>query len=207
MYVIASPVGPYYPSGFKAVSLEATSDRVRAWPGGAGAAKLGANYAPCVVPQILASARGHQQNLWLFGEEGYCTEVGTMNFFVAWINEEGQKELITAPLDGTILAGVTRDSLLTLARERLGPEGWLVSEKKFTMDQISKAASEGRLLEAFGSGTAAVVAPIRNINYNGKDVPIPLQKGKEAGVLAEKLHQWVVDIQHGIEEHPWSWKV
>ena len=118
LFIIASPVGPYYPSGFKAVSLEATSDVIRAWPGGVGSSKLGANYAPCVVPQILAAAKGHQQNLWLFGEEGYCTEVGTMNFFVAWENKSGQKELLTAPLDGTILAGITRDSLLALAREK-----------------------------------------------------------------------------------------
>ncbi|MCH1933011.1 branched chain amino acid aminotransferase, partial [Shewanella sp. A25] len=79
LFVIASPVGPYYPTGFKAVSLEATDYAVRAWPGGVGDKKLGANYAPCIVPQLQAASRGFQQNLWLFGEEEYVTEVGTMN--------------------------------------------------------------------------------------------------------------------------------
>ncbi|KAM6533071.1 branched-chain-amino-acid transaminase bat2 [Fusarium falciforme] len=92
LYVIASPVGPYYPTGFKAVSLEATDYAVRAWPGGVGDKKLGANYAPCILPQLQAASRGFQQNLWLFGEEEYVTEVGTMNMFVALKNKEtGQK--------------------------------------------------------------------------------------------------------------------
>jgi branched-chain amino acid aminotransferase len=88
LFVIASPVGPYYPTGFKAVSLEATDYAVRAWPGGVGDKKLGANYAPCIVPQREAMSRGFQQNLWLFGEEEYATEVGTMNFFVAVKNKQ-----------------------------------------------------------------------------------------------------------------------
>ena len=79
LFVIASPVGPYYSSGFKPVSLEATDYAVRAWPGGVGDKKLGANYAPCVKPQLEAAQRGFHQNLWLFGDEGYVTEVGTMN--------------------------------------------------------------------------------------------------------------------------------
>ena len=122
LYVIASPVGPYYPTGFKAISLEATDYAVRAWPGGVGDKKLGANYAPCIVPQMQAASRGFHQNLWLFGEEEYITEVGTMNLFAAIKNKEtGKPELLTAPLDGTILEGVTRDSILELARERLVP--------------------------------------------------------------------------------------
>jgi branched-chain amino acid aminotransferase len=132
LYVIASPVGPYYPTGFKAVSLEATDYAVRAWPGGVGDKKLGANYAPCILPQMQAASRGFHQNLWLFGEEEYITEVGTMNLFAAIKNKEtGQPELLTAPLDGTILEGVTRDSVLGLARERLEPKGWKILERKF----------------------------------------------------------------------------
>ena len=99
LFVIASPVGPYYPTGFKAVSLEATDYAVRAWPGGVGDKKLGANYAPCIVPQQEAASRGFQQNLWLFGEEEYVTEVGTMNLFMAIKNKEtGQKELLFSDL-------------------------------------------------------------------------------------------------------------
>ncbi|KAJ4393573.1 branched-chain-amino-acid transaminase bat2 [Gnomoniopsis smithogilvyi] len=205
LYVIASPVGPYYPTGFKAISLEATDYAVRAWPGGVGDKKLGANYAPCIVPQREAMSRGFQQNLWLFGEQEYVTEVGTMNMFVAIKNKEtGQKELVTAPLDGTILEGVTRESILSLARERLAPEGWLISERKYTMKDLAEASAEGRLLEAFGAGTAAIVAPVRNISWKGQLVDCGLTENEESGEVATKIKQWMEARQYGEEEHEWS---
>jgi branched-chain amino acid aminotransferase len=204
LFVIASPVGPYYPTGFKAVSLEATDYAVRAWPGGVGDKKLGANYAPCIVPQLEAATRGFQQNLWLFGEEEYVTEVGTMNLFIAWQNKEtGKKELVTAPLDGTILEGVTRDSVLALGRERLQPMGWDVSERKVRMSEIAEAASEGRLLEVFGAGTAAVVSPVRNISWKGQMVDCGLKENEESGEIAIQMKNWIEGIQYGDEEHPW----
>ncbi|KAK4164490.1 aminotransferase [Cladorrhinum sp. PSN259] len=206
LYVIASPVGPYYPTGFKAVSLEATDYAVRAWPGGVGDKKLGANYAPCIVPQKEAMSRGFQQNLWLFGEEEYVTEVGTMNFFVVIKNKEtGQNELITAPLDGTILEGVTRDSVLSLARERLAPEGWKIVERKYTMPELAQAAEEGRLIEAFGSGTAAIVSPVRSISWKGKSVSCGLKDHEESGETTMKMKQWMEARQYGDEEHEWSY--
>src|SRR5204863_7838614 len=116
--------------------------------------------------KLEAARKGFHQNLWLFGKEEYITEVGTMNLFAAIKNKEtAQNELLTAPLDGTILEGVTRDSILSLARERLAPEGWLISERKFTMPEVAAAADEGRLLEIFGAGTAAVVSPVRRIGW------------------------------------------
>lgn len=205
LFVIASPVGPYYATGFKAVSLEATNYAVRAWPGGVGDKKLGANYAPCVVPQLKAASRGFQQNLWLFGKEDYITEVGTMNLFIALKDKEtGQKELVTAPLDGTILEGVTRDSVLGLARERLVPAGWKVSERKITMPAVAEAAEEGRLIEVFGTGTAAVVSPVRSISYKGKLVECGLKDDEEAGEIALKMKNWIEGIQYGDEDHPWG---
>lgn len=208
LYVIASPVGPYYPTGFKAVSLEATDYAVRAWPGGVGDKKLGANYAPCIVPQLEAAKRGFHQNLWLFGEEQFVTEVGTMNMFVVIKNKEtGQKELITAPLDGTILEGVTRDSILALAREKLAPEGWVISERKYTMPELAEAAKEGRLLEAFGAGTAAVVSPVRNISWKGNVVECGLRPEQEAGEIATKMLGWIEARQYGDDEHEWSYVV
>lgn len=204
LYVIASPVGPYYPTGFKAVSLEATDYAVRAWPGGVGDKKLGANYAPCIVPQMQAASRGFHQNLWLFGEEEYVTEVGTMNLFAAIKNKEtGQQELLTAPLDGTILEGVTRDSILALARERLAPEGWKISERKFTMKELADAADEGRMLEVFGAGTAAIVSPVRKISWKNRLVDCGLKDGEEAGPVAKRMLDWMMGIQYGDEEHPW----
>lgn len=206
LYVIASPVGPYYPTGFKAVSLEATDYAVRAWPGGVGDKKLGANYAPCIVPQQQAAARGFQQNLWLFGEEEYVTEVGTMNMFAAIKDKEtGQKELVTAPLDGTILEGVTRDSVLALARERLAPEGWKISERKYTMKELAEAAKDGRLIEAFGAGTAAIVSPIRNISWKGEMVSCGLKESEESGEIALRMKGWIEGIQYGDEAHEWSY--
>jgi branched-chain amino acid aminotransferase len=216
LYVIASPVGPYYPTGFKAISLEATTYAVRAWPGGVGASKLGANYAPCVVPQVQAATRGYHQNLWLFEDidpatgqkEDFVTEVGTMNLFAAVVGRDGQKELMTAPLDGTILDGVTRDSVLTLARERLGPKGWKISERRFAMRELVEAADEGRLMEVFGSRTAAVVSPVRAISYQGKLVDCGLKADQEVGEITLQMKDWIEGIQYGEEEgHPWSVKV
>jgi branched-chain amino acid aminotransferase len=187
------------------VSLEATDYAVRAWPGGVGDKKLGANYAPCILPQQQAASRGFQQNLWLFGEEEYITEVGTMNLFAAIKGKDGVPELVTAPLDGTILDGVTRDSVLGLARERLVPDGWKVSERKFTMPELAEAADEGRLLEVFGSGTAAVVSPVRKISWRNKIIGCGLPEDEEAGPIAQKMKDWIEGIQHGDEEdHPWS---
>ncbi|CCX32171.1 aminotransferase [Pyronema domesticum] len=212
-FVIASPVGPYYPSGFKAVSLEATSKFVRAWPGGTGDKKLGGNYAPCILPQQEAAKRGFHQNLWLFGEEGYVTEVGTMNLFTCWVNKEGVKEMVTAPLDGTILEGVTRDSILALAKEHLGKEGWKITERKYTIKEVADAADEGRLLEAFGAGTAAVVSPVRRIAWDGgangvqRDINVPLPEGKEAGPIAERVWKWMEGIQYGDIKSDWSYPV
>ncbi|KAI2628151.1 branched-chain amino acid aminotransferase [Xylaria nigripes] len=206
LFVIASPVGPYYPTGFKAVSLEATDYAVRAWPGGVGDKKLGANYAPCVLPQLQAASRGFQQNLWLFGPEQYVTEVGTMNLFIALKSKEtGQKELVTAPLDGTILEGVTRDSILSLAREKLAPEGWLVSERKITMGELAEASTEGRLIEVFGAGTAAIVSPVRKIGWNGQLVDCGLSEHEESGKVAMRMKNWIEARQYGDEEHEWSY--
>jgi branched-chain amino acid aminotransferase len=208
LYVIASPVGPYYPTGFKAISLEATDYAVRAWPGGVGDKKLGANYAPCIVPQLTAAKKGLHQNLWLFGPEQLITEVGTMNLFVCIKNKEtGQKELLTAPLDGTILEGVTRDSVLALARERLEPEGWKVMERYVKMQELADAEAEGRLIEVFGAGTAAIVAPVRKIAWKDQMLDCGLKPNEEAGEVALKMKRWMEDIQYGDEDHPWSVKI
>ncbi|CAK7914105.1 branched-chain-amino-acid aminotransferase, cytosolic [[Candida] anglica] len=203
IYVIASPVGPYYGTGFKPVALEATDYAVRAWPGGVGNRKLGANYAPCILPQLEAAKRGYQQNLWLFGEEGYITEVGTMNVFFAFKNADGTKELVTAPLDGTILEGVTRDSIIQLCQEKLSSE-WTVNERKFTMAEVKERADKGELIEAFGAGTAAVVSPIKIIGWKGEDIEVPLAAG-DSGELTKSVAEWIRAIQYGeIEYKDWS---
>lgn len=199
LYVILSPVGPYYPTGFKPISLYADNHNVRAWPGGVGFTKCGGNYAPTINPQSEAASKGFQQVLWLYGEEDEVTEVGTMNMFTLWVNEDGEKELVTAPLDGTILPGVTRDSILHIAR---GLGEFKVSERTYTMPQLAKAIDEGRVLDCFGAGTAAVVSPIKSINYKDKSYSLPEQQ--TLGPLAKRMWDAITDIQYGRVEKEWS---
>jgi branched-chain amino acid aminotransferase len=123
LFVICSPVGPYYKTGFAAVSLLADPQFVRAWPGGVGDYKVGGNYAPTILTQQAAAVQGFQQILWLLPDrradgqiDHLLTEVGTMNLFVLLKGKNG-RELVTPPLDGTILPGVTRDSIIQLVRE------------------------------------------------------------------------------------------
>lgn len=206
LFVICSPVGPYYKTGFRAVKLEATNYATRAWPGGCGDSKLGANYAPCVLPQLQAASRGYQQNLWLFGPNNNVTEVGTMNaFFVFKDNKSGKKELVTAPLDGTILEGITRDSIINLAKERLDPNEWKISERYFTIDEVAEKSKEGELVEAFGSGTAAIVSPIKEIGWKDDKIKVPLLSGEESGPLTKEIAKWISQIQYGEVKHGnWS---
>lgn len=206
LYVICSPVGPYYKTGFKAVRLEATDYATRAWPGGVGDKKLGANYAPCILPQLQAAGRGYQQNLWLFGPEKYITEVGTMNvFFVFKDLQTGKQELVTAPLDGTILEGVTRDSILALSRDKLNPHEWIISERYYSINEVCERAEKGELMEAFGAGTAAVVSPIKEIGWKDKDIQVPLIEGEQTGPLTKQIAGWISDIQYGREQRDnWS---
>lgn len=209
IFVLLSPVGPYYSTGFKAVRLEATDYAVRAWPGGTGDKKLGGNYAPGIKPQLEAARRGFQQNLWLFGPEKNITEVGTMNvFFVFRDSKTGKKELVTAPLDGTILEGVTRESILELAREKLDPNEWEINERYFSIYEVMERSKKGELVEAFGSGTAAIVSPIKEIGFHGKMIPVPLLEGEEFGDLTQKTAKWIQEIQYGEKEYKnWSYVI
>ncbi|KAJ2302050.1 branched-chain-amino-acid transaminase bat2 [Coemansia sp. RSA 2706] len=201
LYVYLSPVGPYFP---RTVRLLANTDEVRAWPGGVGNFKLGGNYAPALRPTMDVVKRGYDQILWLLGDDHYVTEVGTMNFFIFWIDESGAKELVTAPLDGIILPGVTRDSLLELARQ------WgefKVSERKVTMPEVVRAINENRLLEAFGAGTACVVCSVSTILYNSTDYVVPVDPSNPDAVfgpVARRLRDELLDIQYAKKPSPWA---
>jgi len=211
LFVICCPVGPYYPQGFKPVALYGTTEYIRAAPGGTGAFKLGANYAPAVVAQREAAKLGYVQNLWLHGPEHYLTEVGTMNLFVVFKRTDGGVELVTPPLDGMILPGVTRDSVLALARSHISkaitipdlPSNLTVSERPVTMAEVKAAAAEGRLVELFGAGTAAVISPVDRIGYLGEDVLIPT--GKDGmGPISKPIWEELVGRQTGAIESDWS---
>ena len=200
LFVLCSPVGPYFAGGFEAIKLLAEEQNVRAWPGGTGAFKLGANYASTIALQKAASARGFNQNLWLLGEDYQITEFGSMNCFIVLRGKDGKVELVTPPLtDGTILPGVTRDSILKLATKV--PEIATVSERKITMTELTQAHDEGRLLEMFGSGTAAIVSPIKCVHFKGRDYDIPIDEAKQAGPVAQRLNQLITEIQVNFKIH------
>lgn len=202
--------------------LASKEDTVRAWPGGFGYAKVGANYGPSLIAQAEAKARGFDQVLWLLGKTCDVTEAGASNFFVIWRTGGGKLQLITAPLDDKIiLDGVTRRSVLQLARERLGGDLDIV-EIKYTMSEIENAAEEGRLLEAFAVGTAVCslslhrnndsevltsfqffIAPVSSIHFRGKDLEIPMSEGV-TGKYAAILKAHLTNIMYGKEDHEWG---
>lgn len=205
LYVITSPVGPYYPSGFAPISVYAEHKYARAWPGGTGDAKIGGNYAISIRPAYEASKLGYGQVLWLVGGDYQVTEVGTMNMFFYIKNKKtGRNELITAPLDGTVLPGITRMSILELCRE------WGefdVSERVYTMGELIDAIEDGRMIEAFGAGTAAVVSPVNRVAFKGTDYTIPLDasnKQAKAGKLTQRVWDTITGIQYGNIPHQWS---
>ncbi|KAL0962641.1 hypothetical protein UPYG_G00343170 [Umbra pygmaea] len=199
LYVILSPVGSYFSTGAKPVSLWADSKYVRAWKGGTGDCKMGGNYGASIYAQYEALDYGCQQVLWLFGDDHQITEVGTMNVFLFWTNEEGEKELATPPLDGVILPGITRQSILELTRK------WgefKVCERYLTMEDLRRALMESRVEEMFGSGTACVVSPVGRILYQGENLYIPFQE--DCPQLASRLNKELTDIQYGRTHSDWS---
>ncbi|GAA5823302.1 hypothetical protein JCM11251_007560 [Rhodosporidiobolus azoricus] len=211
LFIIMSPVGPYYSTGFKPVKLYATTSDVRAWPGGTGGYKLGSNYAAGVVPQQKAAALGYQQILWLFGPEHQLTEVGTMNLFAGITREDGTYELITPPLEDMILPGVTRDSVMQLAKDHASgknrlaglPDKFIVTERKMTMPEIRDASRNGTLREIFGTGTAAIVSPVDGIGYEDELVAVPV--GEDGlGDVARVMLREIVGRQTGEIPSEWS---
>lgn len=206
----ANGVSKKHSSGLKL--LASSEDTIRAWPGGFGYAKVGANYGPSLVAQGEARARGFDQVLWLFGSESHITEAGASNFFVVWRNQDsGRLELVTAPLEERIiLEGVTRASVLQLAKDRLSKdkkgydaEAVDVVEKRFTMNELIAAYNEGRLVEAFAAGTAFFIAPVSMIHFRGKDLHLSTEDGG-SGLYASLIKQWLVDIMYGKEAHEWG---
>lgn len=205
LYVITSPVGPYFKSGFKAVDLLADSTYVRAWPGGTGDVKCGGNYGCTIEPAKGAAEKGCAQLIWLFGPDENVTEVGAMNLFFMWKSKDGSTtELVTAPLDGTILPGVTRDSVIQLAKE---DPNITVREEAYTIHDVVEAIRDGRMVEAFGAGTAALICPVKGIKYKDNYYAIPLDPAdstSEAGAFSQAMQSKITSIQYGETDHPWS---
>lgn len=190
-YIITSPVGSYYQRPVKLITSE---NYVRAVKGGVGDAKTAGNYAASLYPARKAQKMGFDQVLWLDAKEHkYVEEVGTMNIFFII-----DGVLITAPLGGTILPGVTRNSVIKLAESWNMP----VEERRLSIDEVMQAAEDGTLDEVFGAGTAAVISPVEAIRHDGKLVTV---HEEQRGPVGQKLYDTITDIQRGKIEDPFGW--
>lgn len=195
-FIITCPVGAYYPEGFNPVKIFVTDKYVRAVPGGVGHVKTAGNYAASIMAAVEAQKEGYTQVLWLDAvARKYIEEVGTMNIFFL-INDE----LVTPPLSGSILPGITRDSVIRLADKW----GVKVSEKRITIDEVLTAIDNGSLQEIFGTGTAAVISPVGELYYRGQTRII--NQGK-TGRLSQRLFDEIQAIQNGYQTDPFGWVV
>jgi branched-chain amino acid aminotransferase len=197
MLVMTSPVASYYKEGLNPVKILVADEYTRAVRGGLGSAKTAANYAASLFAGTKAQKEGYSQVLWLDAvTRDFVDEVGAMNI-VFVINNE----IITPSLEqGTILAGVTRDTVLTLAKEW----GMKISERKVSMDEVIEAYHNGKLQEVFGTGTAAVISPVGHLTFKGQDMLI---NGGQIGTIAQKLYDTITGIQYGEIEDKYNWNV
>ncbi|MGX8834051.1 branched-chain amino acid aminotransferase [Amedibacillus sp. YH-ame6] len=192
--ILLSPVGAYYPEGVNPIKIYVEDEYVRATKGGTGFTKCGGNYAASIAAQVKAEKLGYTQVLWLDGvERKYVEEVGTMNVM---FKIDGK--IITAPCDGTVLPGVTRDSILQI----LSSWGYEVEERHLAIDDLMEAGRNGTLEEAFGTGTAAVISPVGELNYKGE---ITIINDFKTGTLTQKLYDTLTGIQWGDVEDTFGW--
>lgn len=194
--IICSPVGAYYASGLDPVKIMVEDQYVRAVAGGTGFTKCGGNYAGSIAGQIKAEKLGYEQVLWLDGNERkYVEEVGSMNIM---FKIDG--EIWTAPIEGTVLPGVTRDSMIHILRDW----GYTVREERLSVDDLMAAGHNGKLEEVFGTGTAAVISPVGQLRY--KDDVVVVNDNK-TGALTQKLYDTLTGIQWGRLEDKYGWTV
>jgi len=194
-YVLLSPSGAYYASGLAPVGIYVEDEHVRAVRGGVGTAKTGGNYSASILAGMKAKKMGYAQVLWLDGvEQRYVEEVGSMNMMFAY---EGKK-IVTPKLNGSILPGITRDSTLKLAKYL----GYEAEEKRMAIEDVIADAQSGKITEAFGTGTAAVISPVNRIFFKGQEVLIG---DNTIGPIAQKLYDTLTGIQYGRVEDPFHW--
>ncbi|UCH04758.1 MAG: branched-chain amino acid aminotransferase [Candidatus Thorarchaeota archaeon] len=195
-YVILSPVGPYFPTGFGPVKIMVADKHVRAAEGGVGAAKTMGNYAAGLLAGKEAAEAGCTQVLWLDAHERrYLEEVGTMNIAVKF-----DDEVATPPLSGTILPGITRESVLHILRDW----GLRVNEREISIDEVIEGLGTGRVEEILGCGTAAIIAPVGSLYYKG--VTYTVGDGN-TGPLTQRLYDELIGVQSGEREDKYNWVV
>lgn len=197
-FLIASPSGDYFPNGVKPVTVWLSEEYVRAAPGGTGAAKFAGNYAASLLAQKEALAQGCDQVVWLDAiERKYVEEMGGMNIFFVF-QENGRTTLVTPELTGTLLPGITRQSILSLAADR----GYAIEERKFSCEEWESSLKSGRMTEAFACGTAAVITPIGTVKSRKGTWVVA---GGGFGPIASGLRETLLDIQHGSGADPHGW--
>ena len=195
-FIILSPVGAYYPEGFSPVKIFVSDKYVRAVRGGVGNVKTAGNYAASIMAAMEAKEHGYTQVLWLDAvERKYIEEIGTSNIFFRFTDE-----LITPPLSGSILPGITRDSVIRMA----GDWGIKVNERPITIDEVIAANSDGSLKEIFATGTAAVISPVGALSYKGEEYII---NSGATGELASRLFDELQGLQYGSRPDPYGWSV
>jgi branched-chain amino acid aminotransferase len=199
LVMFSSPVGAYFPRGMAPVNLWISTEHVRAAPFGTGAAKCAGNYAASLEAQALAKTRGCEQVLYLDAtQRKFVEELGGMNFFMVLRSGQGLT-LVTPDLSsGTLLAGVTRDSILRLAPDL----GYRVEERPISVEELQRAADDGTLSEAFACGTAAVVTPIGSLS--SAHMKVVLNDGK-TGAVTQALRDQLIGIQYGQRPDPYGW--
>ena len=196
--VIASPAGAYFAGGIKPVSVWWSTEYVRAAPGGMGFAKTGGNYAASLAAQAQAAEKGCDQVVWLDAiERRWVEEMGGMNLFFVF-GEGANAEVVTPELSGSLLPGVTRDSLLQLARDL----GYTATERRISTDEWAKKTDSGELTEVFACGTAAVITPVGSVKHaeGGFDIA-----GGATGPITMQLREALVDLQRGVDPDPHGW--
>ncbi|MCL2370014.1 MAG: branched-chain amino acid aminotransferase [Firmicutes bacterium] len=195
-FIIMCPVGAYYASGFGAIKLFVEEQYIRAAKGGTGGHKVIGNYAASLKAASNATARGYAQVMWLDAKEHkYIEEVGSMNIFFVFGNE-----LITPALSGSILPGITRLSVIELAKSK----GWKVTERPISIDEVVKGVSSGKCSEIFGTGTAAVISPVGAFLYNGKEHIVGDSK---TGKVASSFFDELTGIQTGKITDKFGWSI
>ena len=196
--VIASPAGAYFSRGVAPVSVWLSTEYVRASPGGTGAAKFGGNYAASLRAQEQAATEGCDQVVWLDAiERKYVEEMGGMNLFFIYGSGDSA-EIVTPELSGSLLPGVTRDSLLTLARHL----GYPVTERKVSVEEWESGVASGEISEVFACGTAAVITPVGSVKHAGGGYTIG---DGGPGEITMRLRETLTGIQRGSVEDPFGW--
>lgn len=197
--VIASPAAPYFGSVFRPVTVWLSEEHVRAAPGGTGSAKYPGNYGAAFIGQLQAHEHGCDQVVWLDAvERRWVEEMGAMNLFFVFGSGRGAR-VVTPELSGSLLPGVTRDSLLRLARD----EGYPVEERRISFEEWNKTAASGELTEVFACGTASVISPVGRVRHAHGELSIG--SGREPGPVTTRLRRRLTAIQTGIapDRHGW----